>query len=147
MIIFSRACGYFVFVCAIHILLLGVEWMVLCAWRYAVLSVRVCVRRTFVFSFGIFWGLDTNMKCFVDENDLLFWLGHWVRETYIMQFNCICLSIDRITWLPSISHWIRNCSHAVVLCFVSMEIGFLLALIFITSLHLHSLDYVFFFNF
>lgn len=70
-----------------------------------------------------------------------------------MQFNCICLPIVLITWLlayanqkvASISHRIWIWSQVdVFFRFVLMKIGFLLPLIFIISLPLHSLH---FFNF
>lgn len=127
MIIFSRACGYFVFVC----FLIGVEWEWFCVHEYACVG-RICS------SFTISWGLHTNIKwfCWWEWTAFLASIlnARDFQSEHIMQFNCICLSIDRITWLlenanqkvASISHWIRNCSQAGVFVLFQWKLFFYL---------------------
>lgn len=125
-------------------------WMILCAWHFAVQSVRVCVRvyRTF-FLFEIllspFSGVLNTLQMSVDENELLFRLGYLMRSTPCNLTAIVCAMTALLDCLntqikeASISRYrVRNCNQFLPL-FCYHGNWFLLALIFISSLLLSSL--------
>lgn len=127
MIIFSRACGYFVIVCS----------------TICIMGLNECD----VSMFGVCVSVNMSDVCYFPQLsgglDAIQYKTVYLVEQISCKLICVCLSIDHITWLvenanqklASISRWGWNRVHVVV--FMEIGLWFLIDWFFSTLLFLN----------